>query len=298
MVSYLDKLTQGEIKLRAEKLLELIRECTLCPRKCNARRLDGKFGVCRTTDKISISGASPHYGEERPLIGTHGSGTIFFSSCNLKCLYCQNFQISHLREGKQISVDQLAGTMLHLQNLGCHNINFVTPTHVIPKIAEALVIAVQKGLHVPLVYNCGGYESVETLKLLDGIIDIYMPDIKYADNATAKKYSGVKDYWDVVRPAIREMHRQVGVLSIDNAGVAQRGLLIRHLVLPNRLASSEEVFKFIADEISAESYVNIMDQYHPAFRAWRIAELGRPIVRVEHDVAVSQTRALGLFRGF
>jgi putative pyruvate formate lyase activating enzyme len=298
MVSYLDKLTQSELKSRSEQLRELTRECILCPRQCKAKRLDGKFGVCRTTNRISISSASPHYGEEAPLVGKHGSGTIFFSSCNLKCLYCQNFQISHLREGKEITTAQLADIMLQLQNCGCHNINFVTPTHVISNIVEALTIAVQKGLRLPLVYNCGGYESVHTLELLDGIIDIYMPDIKYADNATAKKYSGAKDYWDVVRPAIQEMHRQVGTLMINDDGVAESGLLIRHLVLPNRLADSEKVLQFIAKEISAESYVNIMDQYHPAFRAWRIPELGRPIAKVEHEVAVGHARELGLHRGF
>jgi putative pyruvate formate lyase activating enzyme len=298
MVSYLEKLSQNQLKSRAEQLRELTRECVLCPRQCKAKRLDGMFGVCRTTNKISISSASPHYGEEAPLVGTHGSGTIFFSSCNLKCLYCQNYQISHLREGKEITADQLANTMLHIQNNGCHNINFVTPTHVIPNIVGALTIAVQKGLRLPFVYNCGGYESVHTLKLLDGIIDIYMPDIKYADNATAKKYSGAKDYWDVVQPAIKEMNRQVGTLMIDNDGVATHGLLIRHLVLPNRIADSEKVMQFIANEISTESYVNIMDQYHPAFRAWRIPELGRPIVKVEHEVVVGYARELGLHRGF
>jgi putative pyruvate formate lyase activating enzyme len=298
MVSYLEKLTNNELKIRAEQLHELMRECVLCPRQCKAKRFEGKYGVCRTTNSISISCASPHYGEEGPLVGSHGSGTIFFSSCNLKCLYCQNFQISHLRQGNEITTGQLADTMLRLQQLNCHNINFVTPTHVIANIVDALIIAIQNGLNIPLVYNCGGYESVQILKLLDGIIDIYMPDIKYADNATARKYSGAKDYWDVVRPAVKEMHRQVGDLIVGEHGVATRGLLIRHLVLPNRLAGSEEVLQFIAKEISTESYVNIMDQYHPAFRAWSIPELGRPIVKVEHLVAVGYAQDLGLHRGF
>jgi putative pyruvate formate lyase activating enzyme len=298
MAAYLEKLNLNELKERASELYESMRECVLCPRECEAERLKGKIGVCRTTDKVFIHSASPHFGEEPPLVGTHGSGAIFFSSCNLKCLFCQNYRISHLREGNVISPEQLAAVMLQLQNCGCHNINLVTPTHVVPVIIRALVMAVEKGLRIPLVYNCGGYESVRTLKLLEGIIDIYMPDIKYADNTIAGKYSGAKDYWDVVRPAIREMRRQVGNLITDEKGIARSGLLIRHLVLPNRLADSEKVLKFIADEISIDSYVNIMDQYHPAYKAWRIPELGRPIVRVEYEVVVGHAHELGLHMGF
>ncbi len=298
MPTYLEQLTLSRLKERAEQLRELTRECILCPRQCKARRLEGKFGVCRTTDKISISSVSPHFGEEAPLVGRNGSGTIFFSSCNLKCLYCQNYQISHLREGEEITAVQLADAMLRLQHMGCHNINFVTPTHVIPYIIEALVIAFQKGLNLPLVYNCGGYESVQTLKLLDGIIDIYMPDIKYSDNETARRYSGAKGYWDHVRLAVKEMYRQVGELQIDSQGIATRGVLIRHLVLPNRLADSETVLKFIATELSHNSYVNIMNQYRPSFRAWKIHELSRPITNVEYEVAVGYARELGLHRGF
>lgn len=298
MPIYLERLTLSELKSRAEQLRELTRECTLCPRKCKARRLEGKYGVCRTTEQVLVSNAAPHFGEEMPLVGHHGSGTIFFSSCNLKCLFCQNYDISHLRNGFQVTSRQLAEMMLRLQNIGCHNINLVTPTHVVPQIVESLILAIERGLYLPLVFNCGGYESVKTLKLLDGIVDIYMPDIKYSDNETARRYSGAKDYWDVVRPAIKEMHRQVGELNMDKQGIATRGLLIRHLVLPNRLAGSEAVLEFIATELSPHSYVNIMDQYRPAFRAWKIPEISRPITKTEFDVVLSHAREFGLHRGF
>jgi putative pyruvate formate lyase activating enzyme len=296
--AYLSRLTTTELRRRADALLDLMRECILCPRSCKARRLDGKYGVCRTTDQVIISGASAHFGEEPPLVGRHGSGTIFFSSCNLKCLFCQNYSISHLREGRRVSPLQLAGLMMHLQQAGCHNINLVTPTHVVPQIVRALLFAVEQGLHLPLVYNCGGYESVQTLRMLDGIVDIYMPDIKYSDNDTARKYSGAADYWDAVRPAVKEMHRQVGELQTDARGVATRGLLIRHLVLPNGLAGSERVLKFIAAELSPDSYVNIMDQYRPAFRAGRMREVNRPITDAELDDVLDCARKSGLHRGF
>lgn len=296
--SYLDRISLSELKNRAENLLELMRECRLCPRQCKAKRLEGKYGVCRTTYRIIISSASPHFGEEPPLVGKFGSGTIFFTSCNLKCLFCQNFEISHLKKGAEITTEQLANLMLRLQDYKCHNINLVTPTHFVPQIIDTLIIAIKKGLRIPIVYNCGGYESVETVKLLENIIDIYMPDIKYGNNLTAKQYSGVKDYWDIVRPALREMHKQVGNLEINEEGIATRGLLIRHLVLPNRLADTENVMRFIANDISKDSYVNIMDQYHPAFRAWKMPELNRTITETEYNVAISYAREVGLYRGF
>lgn len=296
--AYLDQLTAHELKLRSEALRELMRECVLCPRECKAKRLERKYGVCRTTEQVIVSSALAHFGEEEPLVGRNGSGTIFFSSCNLKCLFCQNYDISQLRNGFVVTPIQLAGIMLQLQHAGCHNINLVTPTHVIPQIVEALLSAMKRGLHLPLVYNCGGYESVQTIKLLDGIVYIYMPDIKYSDNETARKYSGTKDYWDKVRPAVKEMRRQVGDLQTDVHDIAVRGLLIRHLVLPNRLAGSETVLKFIATELSRNSYVNIMNQYRPAFRAWKMPEVNRPITEIEFEVVLSYARELGLHRGF
>jgi putative pyruvate formate lyase activating enzyme len=298
MPAYLEKLTTTELKLRAEALRELMRECVLCPRECKAKRLEGKFGVCRITNQLFVSSAGSHFGEEPPLVGQRGSGTIFFSSCNLKCLFCQNYDVSHLREGYLVTAAQLAEMMLKLKHSGCHNINLVTPTHVTSQIVDALMLAVERGLNLPIVYNCGGYESVQVLRLLDGIIDIYMPDIKYSDNETARRYSGAKSYWDVVRSAVTEMHKQVGNLYLDRQGIATRGLLIRHLVLPNRLAGSEAVLNFIARELSIDSYVNIMDQYRPAFRAWKISELSRVPTNTEFDVVIGYARKLGLHRGF
>jgi putative pyruvate formate lyase activating enzyme len=214
------------------------------------------------------------------------------------CLYCQNYEISHLKRGEVISVTQLAEAMISLQQLGCHNINLVSPTHFTPQIAEALSTAIEKGLMIPIVYNSGGYESVETLKSLDGLIDIYMPDIKYSDNKNSRKYSGAKDYWDVVRKAVIEMHRQVGDLKINTFGIAERGLLIRHLVLPNNLAGSKTVVDFIAKEICLDSYVNIMDQYRPAFKAYQYPELSRHITSEEYDDVIQYAETLGLHRGF
>lgn len=296
--SYRDRLANRELKDRAQQLHDLLRSCTVCPRQCGARRTMGKYGVCRSTDEVMVSSASPHFGEEAPLVGNHGSGTIFFSSCNLKCLFCQNHEISHLRLGRLVSCSRLAEMMLLLQNAGCHNINLVTPTHVVPQIAEALVIAVDRGLSIPLVYNCGGYESVQTLSLLKDIVDIYMPDIKYSDNDSARKYSGARDYWDIVRMAVREMQKQVGCLEIDGKGIAVRGLLIRHLVLPNNIAGSRVVLEFVAREISPDSYINIMDQYRPAYRAFAHPQLARHITLSEYSEVVDYALHAGLTRGF
>ncbi len=296
--AYRERLTLRTLHERADALLELMEECRLCPRQCGARRLEGRYGVCRATTQVIISGAAPHYGEEPVLVGRHGSGTIFFSSCNLKCLFCQNYDISHLRSGHPVTTDELADVMLSLQAMGCHNINLVTPTHYTAQIVQALALAAERGLRIPIVYNCGGYESVETLSLLDGIIDIYMPDIKYSDNQRARRWSGVGDYWDVVRPAVKEMHRQVGDLRTDQWGIARRGLLVRHLVLPNDIAGSAAVLEFVAREISAETYINIMDQYHPAYKAGKLSPLNRRIRIDEYDSVVSYARSLGLHRGF
>lgn len=295
---YIDLYRAGDLRCRIDKLKEVLKECTLCPRECRVNRLNGKYGVCRSSDRIVVSSLSAHFGEEQPLVGWNGSGTIFFTNCNMWCLYCQNYEISHLKRGEVISVTQLAEAMISLQQLGCHNINLVSPTHFTPQIAEALSTAIEKGLMIPIVYNSGGYESVETLKSLDGLIDIYMPDIKYSDNKNSRKYSGAKDYWDVVRKAVIEMHRQVGDLKINTFGIAERGLLIRHLVLPNNLAGSKTVVDFIAKEICLDSYVNIMDQYRPAFKAYQYPELSRHITSEEYDDVIQYAETLGLHRGF
>ena len=294
---YLDAHTSGLLAEKAAALAARSSPCRLCPHGCGVHRREGEQGRCRLGMETLIASASPHFGEEAPLVGRGGSGTIFFASCNMACIFCQNYEISHFAEGEALSAEQLAGVMLRLQRLGCHNINLVTPTHVVHAIVQALAIAASKGLRVPLVYNCGGYESAETLRLLDGVIDIYMPDIKYSSDEEARRYSGVEGYWEAAKDAVREMHRQVGDLEIGADGIARRGLLIRHLVLPGNLAGTDRVVEFIAREISRDTYVNVMDQYRPCFKAPRVPELSRPIMRSEYLQAVSQARRAGLSRG-
>ncbi len=243
-----------------------------------------------------VSSYGPHFGEEAPLVGRHGSGTIFFTYCNLQCAFCQNYTISQLGEGTKTDREELARIMLSLQAGGCHNINLVSPTHVVPHILDTLELAVSMGLHLPLVYNSGGYDSVETLKLLDGVIDIYMPDMKYSDEKTAEQLSGIKDYPKANRAAIKEMHRQVGDLQIDEQGIAQRGLLVRHLVLPNRLAGTEDIVRFLAQEVSTHTYLNVMAQYHPCYKAFDIPLLSRPVNRQEFYEAINLAHQQGLDR--
>ena len=295
---YLEILTLPELKQRAEALHQLLIECRICPNECMARRTEGEMGDCHSTDEIFISSFGPHFGEEPPLVGTNGSGTIFFTNCNLSCEFCQNYDISHLGIGEKVTTTELAGLMLQLQQRGCHNINLVTPTHFTPQITDALVLVIEQGLEIPIVYNCGGYESVETLQHLEGIVDIYMPDIKYSFSENAFKYSGVQNYWETVKLAIKEMHRQIGDLKISKRGIAQRGLLVRHLVLPNDVAGSKAVIEFIADEISTDTYLNIMDQYHPAYHANNHPDMNRRITSSEYKVVLNYARNNGLRRGF
>jgi putative pyruvate formate lyase activating enzyme len=278
---------------RARQILEA---CHLCPRHCGINRLAGESGQCHITNQAIVSSYGPHFGEESPLVGRHGSGTIFFTHCNLSCLYCQNYTISQLGEGSIASRQELAGMMLSLQSRGCHNINLVSPTHVVPHILEALEIATGSGLHLPLVYNSGGYDSIETLKLLDGIIDIYMPDMKYSVAKTGEQLSGIKDYPRANRAAVREMHRQVGDLQIDEAGVAERGLLVRHLVLPHGLAGTREIVSFLSREISPNTYLNIMAQYQPCYQAFSQPQLARPVSQAEYARAVKWAHQQGLHR--
>jgi putative pyruvate formate lyase activating enzyme len=259
-------------------------------------RLAGESGQCRVTSQVIVSSYGPHMGEEAPLVGRNGSGTIFFSYCNLHCAFCQNYIISQLGEGEAVTKETLADMMLSLQAQGCHNINLVSPTHVVPYILEALEIAAANGLHLPLVYNTGGYDALETLKLLDGIVDIYMPDMKYSDEKTAERLSGVKDYPEINRAAVKEMHRQVGDLEVDEKGIAQRGLLVRHLVLPNGLAGTQEIVKFLADEVSANTYLNIMSQYRPCYKAFDIPGLDRPLKDQEFNDAIKLAHQQGLYR--
>jgi len=278
---------------KVKKLWEIWRECRLCPRECRVNR-ERERGVCGIGNELLIGSWGPHPGEERPLVGWRGSGTIFFAGCNLKCVFCQNYDLSHEIRGKRVGVEELEKIMLSLQKYGCHNINLVTPTHVVPWIAEALISARKKGLKVPIVYNCGGYESLEVLKLLDGLIEIYMPDIKYGKDETGEKYSGVPDYWQVARKALREMHRQVGELEIDSQGLATKGLLVRHLVLPGQADGAREVMNFLKEEISPKTYLNLMDQYYPAYRSGEYPELMGRISRFEYRDLKAEGEEKGL----
>ncbi|MFQ3632172.1 radical SAM protein [Roseiflexus sp.] len=294
--AYLALYEQGILQERAAIAHERLASCTLCPLACRADRLDGEAGLCRIGREAIAASCGPHYGEEDVLRGWRGSGTVFFSGCNLHCVYCQNYDISQSVSGYAADSAQLAELFLDLQREGCHNLNLVTPSHVIAQILEALTIAIPKGFRLPIVYNTSGYDSVAALRLLDGVVDIYMPDVKYSDSAIGQRYSGVPHYWEVVRPALREMHRQVGDLRIER-GLAVRGLLIRHLVLPGQLAGSREVLRFIADELSRDSWINLMDQYHPAYRAFDYPELARRITPREYAEVVDYARSLGLHRG-
>lgn len=296
MHRYQELYRSGELEDRAARALEMLRVCTICPHRCRANRLDGKAGICRTGSSAIVASYGPHFDEEKPLVGTHGSGTIFFSYCNLRCVFCQNHNISQSGEGETVDAKTLAGMMLSLESRGCSNINLVTPTHVVPQILSALVIATDKGMSIPLVYNCGGYESMETLKLLDGVIDIYMPDMKYSDEAYGRALSGAKSYPDVNQKAVKEMNRQVGDLKLDGRGVAQRGLILRHLVLPNGIAGTRGVMGFIAKEISRNTYVNIMNQYRPCYRANELPRIARPLTKEEFLDAVNIAAECGLER--
>lgn len=277
-------------------LQEMLKDCTLCPRECHVDRTAGERGYCRTGELPFVSSWGPHFGEERPLVGRHGSGTVFFGNCNLGCIFCQNYSISHLGEGSEISHEELAGIMVSLQESGCHNINLVTPTHQVAAIAKAFALARGMGLRLPMLYNCGGYESLETLKILEGVIDIYMPDFKYADNACAARYSGAPDYPERAKAAMREMHRQVGDLVLDGRGIAVKGLLVRHLVLPSGIAGTDEFARFIAEEISKDTYVNIMDQYHPCYKAFDHPPLDRRLTEKEYSDAVACAMKAGIRR--
>ena len=288
---------QKMLQDRAQAALARLEACEICPRRCRVNRLKDERGFCRTGRLARIASFAPHFGEEPPLVGSSGSGTIFFSGCNLACVYCQNYDISQQDHGQDVSADALASMMLRLQDLGCHNINFVTPTHVVPQILEALVLAIADGLRVPLVYNSSGYDSVETLRLLEGIFDIYMPDAKYGSDEMAAKYSGASDYTHIMKAAIQEMHRQVGDLMMDEDGVATRGLLVRHLVLPGELAGSAEVVRFLSEEISPNTYLNVMAQYRPEYNACRFPELDRRITLKEYNDAVRLAARAGLTRG-
>lgn len=296
--SYVKLCNSGELQLRAKLAYELMRECALCPRNCRVDRVAGKAGFCKVAEIASVASANIHTGEEPPISGTRGSGTIFFTGCNMRCKFCQNYPISQMMHGKISPPEILAEHMLGLQKRGAHNINLVNPSHVVPQFLAGLSLAAERGLTIPIVYNSSGYEGLNALELLDGVIDIYMPDIKYSESKSAEYCSGAPDYWEHVRPAIKEMFRQVGVLKTDADGIGIHGMLIRHLVLPENLSGSENVFKFIAEEISAEVPVCLMSQYFPADRACNDKILLRRITREEFAVAEKALEKYGLDGGW
>lgn len=286
---------EGNLVRRIKEADSLLDDCRLCPRLCRVNRRKGERGFCRAPSQAVIYAAHPHFGEERPIVGLHGSGTIFFSHCNLRCIFCQNWPIAHEGRGEEQSDEQLAALMLHLQKIGCHNINLVTPTHMIPAILKATRIALKKGLRLPLFYNTSGYELQETLKILDGVVDIYKPDIKYMDSDKAEKYSaGATDYPEVTKKAVLEMHRQVGELKLDQRGIATRGLLIRHLVMPNRVAGTEKLIRWMAENLPKSTYINIMAQYRVEYKAYEHPEIARGITVREFLEAIEWAEKYGL----
>jgi putative pyruvate formate lyase activating enzyme len=295
--AYLRLLRAGDLADRARLAREHLENCDLCVRYCRVNRRQSIRGaICRTGERAVVYSAGPHFGEEDCLRGWRGSGTIFFSWCNLRCIYCQNWEISWAGEGREANDEELAATILRLQALGCHNINLVSPSHVVAQIISAVNVAAQHGLYLPLVYNTGGYDSAEALALLDGVVDIYMPDMKYGDDTSARKLSHVRDYVRINQAAVREMHRQVGDLTINGEGLAERGLLVRHLVLPNGLSGAEAVLRFLAEEISSDTYLNLMGQYRPCYRADEHPGLDRQLSRAELSEAVATAARYGLRR--
>ncbi|MBC2714826.1 MAG: radical SAM protein [Desulfobacteraceae bacterium] len=294
--AYIKTARDGLLARKIASARAILNQCVLCPRECRVDRLAGETGICKTGQQAVVSSIHAHFGEEAPLVGTNGSGTIFFTHCNLMCSFCQNYDISHEGCGREVSDNELASMMLTLQEQGCHNINLVTPTHVVPQILSALETAVDKGLTIPIVYNSGGYDDTKTLKLLDGVIDIYMPDFKFQDSKIADVTCSAPDYPEIARHAVLEMHRQVGDLVIDETGIAQRGLLIRHLVLPDNLAGTRDIMKFIHDAVSPNTYVNVMSQYRPCGRAYETPGLSKTLSVEEYKQALQMAKEEGITR--
>jgi len=292
---YLQMKKRGSLAKRADDAFSIFESCRLCPRQCGVNRLRGERGFCDNSNTVRVAAAHPHFGEELSLTGENGSGTIFFSRCNLRCVFCQNWPIAHQGKGEDIGDEQLAEKMLWLQKLGCHNINLVTPTHVMPNILRATLIACEKGLSIPLVYNTSGYERAVIIRLLDGIVDIYLPDLKYMDGNHAARYSrDAADYPESARNAILEMHRQVGTHRMNDQGIAVNGLMIRHLVMPNRIAGTRQFVTWVSENLPKETYVNIMPQYHVAYKAYDYAKIARSITVEEYLEAMTWAEAAGL----
>ena len=295
--AYITLYKSGELSKRVKLAREILSGCILCPRNCRINRNLSQSGFCRSGKDAKVYSTQAHFGEEPPISGRAGSGTIFFANCSLRCIFCQNYPFSQLGEGEIVSIEKLAGMMLDIKNKGCHNINLVSPTHFVPQILGALEIAVDKGLDLPLVYNTNGYESLSTLKLLQGIVDIYLPDLKYSDNRVAEKYSGASNYWEAAKEALREMYKQVGNLKTKQ-GVAYRGLIVRHLILPKGLSGTKEVLNFLAKEVSSSVHISLMRQYYPAFKAQGFPPLDRPITKEEYLEAKRYFQEAGLRNGW
>jgi len=296
--SYLESYNNGKLKLVTEQAFAMLESCCICPRKCKVNRLKDQLGFCKTGVNPGVCSYMAHQGEEPPISGANGSGTIFFSRCNMACVYCQNYEFSQLGQGKEVSFDELAGFMLELQKMSCHNINLVSPTHIMPQILKALELAIPKGLTIPIVYNTGGYELPEILKLLDGIVDIYLPDMRYADSDLALQYSSAPDYARHNQDAVGEMHRQVGIANIDDKGIVKRGMIVRHLVLPNGISGTEKIMKFIAQDISKDTYISLMSQYLPYFNASGYKDISRRLTHKEYKFAKEIMQKYGLSNGW
>ena len=285
----------GELRKRGETLWEMLRECRLCPRECGVNRLEGETGLCNATSQLRVASFTPHFGEERALVGVGGSGTIFLSHCNLGCVFCQNWDISHEGSGTDVEIEDLAGMMMQLQEAGCSNINIVTPTHFSPQVVLALDLAASQGLRLPLVYNTSGWERLPVLKMLDGIVDIYLADFKYTDPAYSSRYSDeAESYPELTMAALLEMNRQVGVARPERNGVIFRGLMIRHLVMPGNVSGSVEAMHWISENLPPDTFVNIMIQYRPAYRAHLFPEIDRYVSRDDYERVVSEARRFGL----
>lgn len=295
---YLKSYQEGSLQEKAEKLYQALSSCAICPRNCRINRLEDKPGFCKTGRLPRVCSYFSHHGEEPAISGENGSGTIFFAHCNLRCAYCQNYEFSQLGKGREVSEEELASYMLTLQKEGCHNINFVTPTHVIPQILKALILAVRGGLNIPLAYNSSGYDSLETLKLLEGIFDIYLPDARYAESEISLKYSFARDYPQVNQAALKEMHRQAGIAQLNSDEIIESGLIIRHLVLPNDLSGTGKIMRFIAEELSRDTYISLMSQYFPCYKAEDYLEISRRITQEEYRKAMDIMYSWGLHNGW
>jgi len=296
--SYLESYHNSRLGKITEKAFTMLESCSICPRRCKVNRLKNEKGFCKTGFKPKVCSYMPHHGEEPPISGMRGSGAIFFSHCNMACVYCQNYEFSQLGQGREVDFEELAKIMLELQGMGCHNINLVTPTHVLPQILKALESAIPKGLKIPIVYNTGGYELPEIIKLLEGIVDIYLPDMRYADSEAAVKYSSAPDYPEYNQAAVKEMQRQAGVARMDNEGIIKSGLVIRHLVLPNNLSGTDKIMRFIKEDISEDTYISLMSQYLPYHKAAEFSEICRRLQHKEYEEAKLIMQRYGLYNGW